>query len=208
MNRHRNVSSTSTSTNRSNRPREWPGRIAKEYGTRPKVVWWWPNEIWRLVEGNLSIPQEQQSSCSQQKDYSSTSLTQRGHSRNLCIEEDQQTRRHWWYPELGRVCRRNQDSIQQQEQSSRCRMENRNIQAEKETHCGFHNWILSVGYESRHRWLTRHILIKEECLTWHYQDNIGLSIYSNAWNTQGVESSNHISRTRIRIHRRETWLQD
>jgi len=87
MNRYRDISSTST--NGSNKPREWPGRIAEEYGTRPRVVWQWLNEIWRLVERNLFIPQEQQSSYSWQKDYSSTSLTQRGHSRNLCIEEDQ-----------------------------------------------------------------------------------------------------------------------
>ena len=40
------------------------------------------------------LPQKQQSSCSQWKDYSSTSLTQREHSRNLCIEEDWWTRRH------------------------------------------------------------------------------------------------------------------
>ena len=36
MNRHRDIGNTST--NESNRPREWPGRIAEEYGTGPRVV--------------------------------------------------------------------------------------------------------------------------------------------------------------------------
>ena len=158
---------------------------------------------WRRI-----LPQKQQSSCSQWKDYSSTSLTQREHSRNLCIEEDWRTRRHWWYPELGGVCRRNQDNIQRQEQSSRCRIENRNIQAGQEIHCGLHDRIQSIGHEGKHRQFTYHILIKEEYLTWYYQDNIRLSTHSNVWDTQGVESSNHISRTRIQIHRRVIGLQD
>jgi len=37
-NRHRNVNSTSTDS--SNRPREYTGRIAEEYGTGPRMVRW------------------------------------------------------------------------------------------------------------------------------------------------------------------------
>jgi len=53
-NRHRDVSSTSTSSN------QWEhiDRNAEEYGTESRMVWWWPNKIQRLVERNAIVPQE------------------------------------------------------------------------------------------------------------------------------------------------------
>ena len=81
-------------------------------------------------------------------------------------------------------------------------MENRNIQTGQETHCGFHDQIWSISHEGGHRQFTHHILIKEECSTRYYQDDTGLPNHSNAQHTQGVESGDHISRTRIWIHRK------
>ena len=51
----RNVSSTSTSSVQ----QECTNNNTKEYGFRPRVVWWGQNKVWRLVEGNPIIPQEQ-----------------------------------------------------------------------------------------------------------------------------------------------------
>jgi len=41
-------------------------------------------------------------------------------------------------------------------------------------------------------------------MTRHYQDNTGLPTHSNAQDTQGVESGDHISRTEIQVHRGTT----
>jgi len=38
-------------------------------------------------------------------------------------------------------------------------------------------------------------------MTQHYQDNTRLPTHSDARNTQGVESGDHISRTGIQVHR-------
>ena len=53
--RYKDISKTSTSNNQW----EHTGSDAKKYGTGPKMVWQWPNEIWRLVEKNVIVPQEQ-----------------------------------------------------------------------------------------------------------------------------------------------------
>ena len=55
-NEHRDVSSISTTT--SNNQWEYTSRNAEEHGTRPRMVWQWPNKIWRLVERNEIVPQE------------------------------------------------------------------------------------------------------------------------------------------------------
>jgi len=45
--------------------------------------------------------------------------------------------------------------------------------------------------------LTCHLSIKEECLTGHNQDDIGLSTHSSTGNTQRMKGGDNISRTRI-----------
>ena len=37
------------------------GSYTEEFSPRSKVVWWWPNKVWRLVKRNPIISQEQQS---------------------------------------------------------------------------------------------------------------------------------------------------
>ena len=52
--RWRNICSTSTNNNE----QQCIGYNTEEYGFRSKVVLQWPNKVWRLVEGNMIIPQE------------------------------------------------------------------------------------------------------------------------------------------------------
>ena len=68
--------------------------------------------------------------------------------------------------------------------------------------------IWHTGYEGRYGWAACHLFIEEEYLIGHDQDNFGLSTYSCTRDTQRIESGNNISRTRVWVHRRMTWLQD
>ena len=45
--------------------------------------------------------------------------------------------------------------------------------------------------------LDSYLLTQEEYMTRHYQDNIGIPTHSDTRITQGVESGNYVSRTRI-----------
>ena len=54
MNGHRDVDSTSTSSNK----QECIGSHAKEHSSKSRMVWQRLNEIWRLVERDMIIPQE------------------------------------------------------------------------------------------------------------------------------------------------------
>ena len=108
-NHRRNVDSTSTS---SSNKWECIGRNAKEHGTRPRVVWQWPNKIWRLVERNEIVPQKQQGHGDRQQDHSDPSSPQRRCSRHLCTKKAQWARWRDRNPRLGRFYTRNQDHVQ------------------------------------------------------------------------------------------------
>ena len=58
-------------------------------------------------------------------------------------------------------------------------MEDRNFQARKEEHGGFHDWIWHTSHEGRYRWVTCNFLTKEEYTTRHHRDNIRISANSH-----------------------------
>ena len=101
----------STSTDGSNRPRECSGKIAKEHGTRPRMVWWWLNKVWRLVEIDQIIPQEQQGHGDQQQDHSDPSSPQERCSGNIYITKAQWAGQKIRNLGLEQLCERNQDNI-------------------------------------------------------------------------------------------------
>ena len=50
--------------------------------------------------------------------------------------------------------------------------------------------------------------IKEERITRHYQNNIGIPTYGNARDLERVEGGNNVSRTGIQVNGRMPQLQD
>ena len=73
-------------------------------------------------------------------------------------------------------------------------------------HCQHHNRVWSIGYEVQDRWYACNLFIEEECPDRHYQNNIGIPTNNSTRNAQGIEGSNHLSRTGIWIHRKPKGL--
>jgi len=85
-------------------------------------------------------------------------------------------------------------------------MEDQNIQTGQEAHYQLYDQVWSIRHEDWNRWPIYHILIKEECLDRHYQDDTGILTDGSTRNTQRVKDSNYLSWTGIWIHRKLTRL--
>ena len=103
---------------------------------------------------------------------------------------------------------RDQNNIQWQNQGSRCQIKDKDLQARKEEYSRLYDWIWDISYKGQYRQTTCHLLTEEEYASRHNQDDIGIFTDSGFRDTQRVESSDHISRIRIWVHRRTTELQD
>ena len=103
---------------------------------------------------------------------------------------------------------KSQEHVQWQEQDSRCQIEDQDFQARKEIYNGLHNRVQNIGYKGGYRQVICYLLIKKECASGYYQDNIGIPTDSNVRDTQRMEGSNYLSKTRIWVHRRMTQLQN
>ena len=119
------------------------------------------------MERNIIVPQKQQGYGDWQQDHSDPGLPQKRYSGNIYTEKAWWTRQQTGYPRLGRFCEENQDNIQQQDEGSKCWMEDRIFQVGKEEHHGFYDWIWGINHEGGHRWVACHFSVGEEYLTGH-----------------------------------------